>query len=110
MIRLSLLFLFIAFKTEAQTSVLNMADSLYAYGNYSKAIAQYKTYKNQPEVYYKMAKSYIAIGNYDNALMNYEKGVETNPNNTLLKYDYGSFYIELKNMKGLQKFLINLLI
>lgn len=50
MIRFLILFLLILFKTEAQTSVLNIADSLYANGNYSKAIAQYQLYKNQPEV------------------------------------------------------------
>ncbi len=87
------------FKPEAQTSVLNIADSLYVYGNYSKAIAQYKIYNNLPEVYHKIAKSYIAIGHYDEALVNYEKAVETNPDHTLLKYDYGKFLYRTKHYK-----------
>ena len=96
-----ILFLLITviFKTEAQTSVLNVADNLFAHGNYSKAIAQYKKYDNQPEVYHKIAKAYIAIGNYDEALVNYEKGVETNPENVLLKYDFGKFLYRTKNFK-----------
>lgn len=98
--RIILIFLICtAFKTEAQTSVLNIADSLFAHGNYSKAILQYKTYNNQPEVYHKIAKAYIAIGNYDEALINYEKGVETNPENTLLKYDFGKFLYRSKKFK-----------
>ncbi|MFD1614631.1 tetratricopeptide repeat protein [Gelatiniphilus marinus] len=99
MIRLIFIFLLLVFKTEAQTSVLNVADSLFAHGNYSKAIAQYKAYNNPPEVYHKIAKAYIAIGNYDEALINYEKGVETNPKNTLLKYDYGKFLYRTKKFK-----------
>ena len=97
--RLVLILIFISFKTEAQTSVLNVADSLYAHGNYSKAIVEYENYNNRPEVYHKIAKSYIAIGNYEKALINYEKGVETNPENTLLKYDYGKFLYRTKNFK-----------
>ncbi|WP_341216074.1 tetratricopeptide repeat protein [uncultured Wocania sp.] len=99
MVRLTLIFLLIIFKTEAQTSVLNVADSLFAHGNYSKAIVQYNRHDNQPEVYHKIAKAYIAIGNYDEALINYEKGVETNPENTLLKYDFGKFLYRTKNFK-----------
>lgn len=99
MIRFVLILVFISFKTEAQTSVLNIADSLFAHGNYSKAIVEYENYNNQPEVYHNIAKSYIAIGNYDEALINYEKGVETNPENTLLKYHYGKFLYRTKNFK-----------
>lgn len=99
MIRLALLFLLIVFKTEAQTSVLNLADSLFAHGNYSKAIVQYKLYDNPPKVYQKIAKAYIAIGNYDEGLTYYQKAVETNPENTLLKYDFGKFLYRTKKFK-----------
>ena len=101
MIRLlfSALTLLTIFKTEAQTSVLKVADSLYALGHYSKAIAQYKAYDNPSEVHHKIARSYIALGNYDEGLINYEKAVEANPENTLLKYDYGKFLYRIKNYK-----------
>ncbi|WNH08284.1 tetratricopeptide repeat protein [Thalassobellus suaedae] len=84
------------FKTEAQTSVLNVADSLYANGNYSKAIDRYKTYNNQQEVYGKIAKSYIAIGNYDEALKNYELSIEANPEDVLLKFEYARLLSKTK--------------
>ena len=75
-------------KTEAQTSVLQFADSLFNNGNYSKAIEHYKNHTPQEEVFYKMAKAYMALGNYDEALLNLESAIKSNPENTLLKYDY----------------------
>src|SRR5690606_38938839 len=75
------------FKTEAQTSVLKLADSLYANGYYSKAIAQYEVYNKPSEVYEKIAKASIAIGNYNQALLNYQESIKAHPNNTLLKYE-----------------------
>ena len=86
--RILIICLLILFKTEAQTLVLNMADSLYVNGNYSKAIAQYKKYNNQPEVYSKVAKAYIGIGNYDLALQHYKLSVEAYPNDALTKFEY----------------------
>jgi len=103
-----ILLITVIFKTEAQTSVLNIADSLFIYGKYSKAIAQYKAYNNPSRVYHKIAKAYIAIGNYDEALINYEKGVEANPENTLLKYDYGKFLYRTKNFKKASEVFNNL--
>ena len=99
MIRLSILFFLVFFKTEAQTSVLNVADSLYINGNYTKAIQQYKNYDNQGEVFDKIAKAYIAIGNYDEALNNYEASIEANPENTLIKYEYGKLLGVTKKYK-----------
>ena len=99
MVRLTLIFLVVLFKTEAQTSVLNIADSLYVYGNYSKAIDYYKQHKNQSEVYDKIAEAYMAIGNYDNALAHYKLGVEAKPKDALLKYDYAKLLYKTKNYK-----------
>ncbi|GAA3635551.1 tetratricopeptide repeat protein [Flavivirga jejuensis] len=103
MIRLSLLFLLIVLKTEAQTSVLNIADSLYANGNYSKAIENYKSYKNQYQVYSKVAKAYIAIGNYDEALKNYEASIQGNPNDALVKYNYAKLLAQTKKYERASK-------
>ncbi|MGZ0016136.1 tetratricopeptide repeat protein [Yeosuana sp. AK3] len=85
------------FKAEAQTSVLNMADSLYGNGKYAKAIEQYKMYNKPNEVYYKIANAYIALGNYDEALLNFELAIATNPKNLLLKYDYAKLLSNTKN-------------
>ncbi|WP_235841688.1 tetratricopeptide repeat protein [Confluentibacter sediminis] len=87
------------FKTEAQTSVLNLADNLYASGNYSKAIEQYKLYNMPKEVYNKIAKCYVAIGNYDEALKNYEAYIDANPNDVLIKFEYAILLSQTKKYK-----------
>ncbi len=100
MIRIFLLILLIiSFKTEAQTSVLNSADSLYAHGNYSKAIDRYKSLEDQSEVFDKIAKAYFAIGNYDAALKNYKSSLEAKPKNALLKYEYAKLLTKTKKYK-----------
>lgn len=94
-----ILFLLITviFKTEAQTSVLNVADSLYTTGNYSKAIEHYKTYDVQNDVFYKIAKAYNALGNYDEALSNFKQAVKASPDDVLIKYDYAKLLYRTKN-------------
>jgi tetratricopeptide (TPR) repeat protein len=92
-----LIFLLVMFKTEAQTSVLQLADSLFNNGNYTKSIEQYKKYTPQDAVFYKIAKAYIAIGNYDEALLNLESAIKSNPGNILLKYDYAKLLSATKN-------------
>lgn len=74
--------------SNAQTSVLNAADSLYARGNYAKAIEVYKTHQPIEAVYGQLAKAYMAIGNYDEALAHYELAVKAQPHNDLLTYEY----------------------
>ncbi|RKE98468.1 tetratricopeptide repeat protein [Ichthyenterobacterium magnum] len=95
--------LLVIFKTEAQTSVLNFADSLYVNGNFSKAIEHYKTYDNQSEVYDKIAKAYVAIGNYDLALQNYEAAINANADDMLVKYEYAKLLSKTKKFKAASK-------
>lgn len=99
MIRVLFICLLVLFKTEAQTSVLNLADSLYARGNYSKAIVYYKTYKHQQQVFHKIAKSYIAVGNYDAALKSYETFVNADTSEVLNRFDYGKLLAKTKKHK-----------
>ncbi|WP_246147139.1 tetratricopeptide repeat protein [Seonamhaeicola marinus] len=91
-----LLICIIYFKTEAQSSVLHFADSLYAHGNYSKAIEHFMKYNNQSKVYDKIAKSYIAIGNYDSAILVYEKHLTNKPEDAIEKYNYGKLLYKTK--------------
>jgi tetratricopeptide (TPR) repeat protein len=88
------------FNSEAQTSVLNQADSLYSNGNYSKAIEVYKTHINQDEVYAKIARSYVAIGNYDSALEFYKLAAEVDPKNGLILYEYARLLSKTKNFEA----------
>ncbi|WP_255572905.1 tetratricopeptide repeat protein [Hanstruepera marina] len=96
---LIVIFILFCFKTEAQTSVLIVADSLFANGNYSKAIETYKTYNNREEVYHKMAKAYKAIGNYDQALLYYENSIKAYPDNILVKYEYAKLLSKTKKFE-----------
>ncbi|MDP5158028.1 MAG: tetratricopeptide repeat protein [Flaviramulus sp.] len=97
MIRLMLLCFLIVLKTEAQNSVLKLADSLYLNGNYSKAIEHYKLHENQPDVFDNIAKAYMAIGNYEEALKNYEFSITSNPKDALSKYEYAKLLSRTKN-------------
>lgn len=95
-----LLFLISIFKTEAQSSVLNIADSLYHNGNYSKAIAAYKSHTDQNEVLDKIAKAYLAIGNYDESLHYYKLTVETHSDDALSKYEYAKLLSKTKQFEA----------
>ena len=79
-----IIFSIIVLKAEAQSSALQLGDSLYINGNYSKAIEAYKQFENQSNVYAKIAKAYMALGNYDKALSNYEYSIESNPDKKIL--------------------------
>ncbi len=99
-----LLFIFLSvlwvLSAEAQTSVLNQADSLYRNGNYSKAIETYKAYDNQAEVYSHIAKSYVALGNFDSALSYYKQATEAAPKNGLVLYEYARLLSRTKKNKA----------
>src|SRR5690606_26228661 len=82
------IFTLILINSNAQTSVLKTADSLYARGNYAKAIEAYKTHQPLETVHSQIAKAYLAIGNYDEALAHYQLAVASQPQDDLLAYDY----------------------
>jgi tetratricopeptide (TPR) repeat protein len=84
----ALIFTLFLVKSQAQTSVLNTADSLYARGNYAKAIETYKTHQPLEVVHSQIAKAYLAIGNYDEALAHYQLAVASKPQDDLLAYEY----------------------
>lgn len=96
----SLLFIMMFSKTEAQSSVLNKADSLYLNGNYSKAISAYQSYSNQDEVYDNIAKSYVAIGNYQEALQYYKLNIKSHPEDVLSKYEYAKLLYKTKQFEA----------
>jgi len=88
------------FISEAQISVLNIPDSLFVNGNYSKAIEIYKAHANQEEVYVKIAKASMAIGNYDEALEYYKLGLGVDPKNGLVLYEYARLLSKTKNFEA----------
>ncbi|MBR9913361.1 MAG: tetratricopeptide repeat protein [Algicola sp.] len=98
--RLVVLFLFLGNAVYAQSSMITKADSLFVNGNFSKAIAIYKTQTNQEEVYHKMARSYVAIGNYDKALEYYQLSVTSQPKEALVLYEYAKLLSKTKKYEA----------
>ena len=97
--KLLITFLIIQCNAEAQSSALDIANNLYATGNYSEAIKAYKTHDNLAEVYGKIAKSYLAIGNLGLAIVNYKEASDSNPDDVLIKYEYASLLTNTKQYK-----------
>jgi len=89
------LLLLLTFKTEAQSSVLKVSDSLMANGNFSKAIELLEK-ANEENTSHKLAKAYNAIGNYDKAISNYKAAITNTPKNTLLQYEFGKLLSKTK--------------
>ena len=83
---------------QAQEALMVQADSLYRYGNYSKAVAVYQKYDDVNRVYEKIAKSYLALGNYDEALSYYDQALNAFPEDALIKYDYAKLLSRTKKL------------
>ncbi|MFK2818690.1 tetratricopeptide repeat protein [Flavobacteriaceae sp. LMIT009] len=87
---------FLVLKAEAQSSALVIGDSLYVRGNYTNAVNAYKQYTDSIKVFDKIAKAYIGLGNYDEALHFYNKSVDQDSTNELVKYEYAKLLSKTK--------------
>lgn len=98
MLRKATLFIFIIIfgKAEAQTSAFNIADSLYAIGNYTDAINTYaKVGSKQSDL--QIARAYHHIGRYDKATVQYEALIQKDTSLQIAKFELGKLYIKVKN-------------
>ena len=98
MLRKATLFIFIILfsKAEAQTSAFNIADSLYAIGNYTDAINTYsKVGSKQSDL--QIARAYHHIGSYDKAAIQYEAIIQKDTTLQIAKFELGKLYIKVKN-------------
>ncbi|EDM45145.1 Tetratricopeptide repeat family protein [unidentified eubacterium SCB49] len=75
---------------------LHKGDSLYALGNYNKAIVAYKVAGNN-EI--KIANSYQALGNTAKALSYYKQGLDNDNQNLLTQYNYGKLLLKADRYK-----------
>jgi len=83
-ILIPLLFLVAVLKTEAQSSVFTVVDSLLIKGNYQKALILLEETKDKnPLVLEKTADIYQTIGNYNKAISFYSKALEIEPKSQL---------------------------
>ncbi|MGK0377547.1 MAG: tetratricopeptide (TPR) repeat protein [Patiriisocius sp.] len=102
---LIVILLICSLKAEAQpVSALVAGDSLYAIGDYQRAIEKFEIAGEGLSVKYKLAKGYEAIGNDSKALTIYENIEKIYPDATIAKTAYGkllygtSRYPEAKNI------------
>jgi len=98
-------------KVEAQSLPLHIGDSLYAQGNFTKAIEKYSEVESQTNVYHKIANAYKALGNYDNSLLYYQKSIDSHPENALVNYKFAKLLMLTKNFiqaSGIFKNLISI--
>ena len=71
-----LLFILISLKTEAQTSVFKVTDSLLRIGNYQEALLKLDAEKPKTvKIYDKIAGVYQTVGNFNKAIENYNKAL-----------------------------------
>jgi len=82
------------YKAGGQTPALSVADSLYAVGDYTKAI---NTYKQLPELeslqFLNIARAYKGLGNRKQALEYYEEATIKDPNAIIGRVEYGKLLI-----------------
>ena len=78
-------------KAGAQAPALNVADSLYAVGNYADAIISLEAVTPVTgAVNIRLARSYQAKGKFEEAKAHYEKVLEEDPEKVLTLLDYAS--------------------
>ncbi|MEC3906268.1 tetratricopeptide repeat protein [Tamlana sp. 2201CG12-4] len=103
-----LIILFIT-KVGAQSSPLQIGDSLFAQGNFTKAIEKYSEIEHQIIVYHKIANAYKSLGNYDKSLKYYQKSIDSHTENALIKYEFGKLLILTKNYNQASNIFNNLI-
>lgn len=86
-------------KAGAQTPAFVVADSLYAAGNYSKAIAKYENAPPTAKSKLQIARSYKSLGNGDLALKSYVESLQLNSEQAITAYEYGKLLITKKKLK-----------
>ena len=96
--RILVCFLVFIISLDSLAQNFTVADSLYTYGEYSKAIEAYKPFENKSDVAQKIAKAYVAIGNYDEALAYYEKAILADTKSQLYKYKYAKLLLRVKQL------------
>ena len=93
--------------TEAQISDSNIADSLYATGNYAKAINQYAQ-EGSVNSQLQIARAYNSIGNLEKAIAQYKSVVEENPELQIANFELGKLLIKTEEYDEARKLFTKL--
>ncbi len=82
----------IAIKTEAQTSIFNVVDSLMLTGNYQKALVVLENEQDKSvAVFDRMGGIYQSVGNYNKAIENYQQALKVSES-AVIKAKLGKVY------------------
>ncbi|MBM1105651.1 tetratricopeptide repeat protein [Aurantibacter crassamenti] len=99
--KLVLILFFISYcQTKAQTTAI--ADSLYATGNYAKAINKYAE-EGSVKGALQIARAYNAIGNSEKAITQYRSVVEKNPDFQIASFELGKLLVKTKDYDAARK-------
>lgn len=94
-------------KAEAQSSALSIADSLYATGNYTKAI-NYYAQEGSEKGRLQIARAYNSIGNYDKAITQYENLISKTSELQIARFELGKLYLKTKHFDESRKLFTGL--
>ena len=104
--RVTILILLFLVKSQAQTSVLHIADSLFAVGKYSQAIKMYNT-SNIPNA--NIGNAYKIIGNYDAAILAYKDVIKQDSTLYNIQFDLAKLYADTKNYDAAKQLFLKLI-
>lgn len=92
-ITFSIVLVLLTIPLAAQDKQSIIADSLYATGNYTKAINAYATLGSQ-KAGMQIARAYNAIGNYEKAIIQYRSVLEKDTKQQLAQFELGKLLLK----------------
>ncbi len=95
-------FLLFTLLGQGQSAQMVEADSLYATGNYTKAINAYASLGTVPAGL-QIARAYSAIGNYDKAIDQYQTVLELDSQQQLAQFELGKLLLKQKQFDDARK-------
>ena len=93
---------------QGQSIIMETADSLYAVGNYTKAINYYAEDGGENSGL-QIARAYNAVGNYDKAIAQYQGVIEKHPEGQIAKFELGKLLLRDKQYEVAEKLFSQLI-
>ncbi|WP_289061429.1 tetratricopeptide repeat protein [uncultured Zobellia sp.] len=93
--------------SEAQVATASVADSLFATGNYIKAINHYAEDGSITSTL-QIARAYNAIGNYEKAIAQYQNVLSQDATLQIAKFELGKLYLKTKDFTNAEALFLEL--
>ena len=102
----------IIFNAQAQNAASStldskIADSLYALGNYTKAINYYARSRSESSNL-QIARAYNAIGNFEKAVTQYKNVISEDPSSQIARFELGKIQLKLKDADNAKNLFVEL--